>query len=309
MAIYEFTLYSLFQNRKIPEKGMMITLKKRIDFASMIGLVLAFGLIVYGIITNTDSKTGEVVVDPQMLKRFFDIPSIAIVLGGTIGCLLVMFPLSQFKKIPKHLRIIFLPTQYQPLVYIDRLVECAKKARLDGLLSLEEETSRMEDSFLKKSMQMVVDSVDPEKVKSQMEDWLDNIDERHYQERTLYDKGAALGPAFGMIGTLIGLVNMLQNLTDMDSIGPNMAVALITTFYGSILANIIFAPISNKLRVRHEEEYLCMRIICEGVQAIQAGENPNLIQNRLNQILPEYQLKKMDKKQGGKVAARVKKRA
>ena len=146
---------------------------------------------------------------------------------------------------------------------------------------------------------MVVDSVDQEKVKEQMDCWLANLDDRHSSDRAFYDKGAELGPAFGMIGTLIGLINMLQNMSDIDTLGPNMAVALVTTFYGSVLANALFLPISNKLRVRHEEEYLCMTIIAEGVQAIQAGENPKLVQERLVHMLPEYRQKKFIPSEGG----------
>ncbi|MEG2037668.1 MAG: MotA/TolQ/ExbB proton channel family protein, partial [Ruthenibacterium sp.] len=256
-------------------------MKRSLDIASIVGLLLAVGLIVFGIVTNTDAETREMSTNLENLKSFWDIASVSIVFGGTLGCLLLMFPLSQFAKIPKQLLIVFLPNQYVPIKYIEILVACAKKARVSGLLALEEDTTQMEDAFLKNSLQMVVDSVDPEKVKTQMESWLDDIDERHTQERSFYDKGAALGPAFGMIGTIIGLINMMKNLQDIESIGPNMAVALVTTFYGSLLANVIFTPISNKLRVRHDEEYLCMHIICEGVQAIQAGENPNLIQDRL----------------------------
>ena len=157
----------------------------------------------------------------------------------------------------------------------------------------------MTDAFMKNSFQMVVDSVDQEKVKEQMDCWLANLDDRHSSDRAFYDKGAELGPAFGMIGTLIGLINMLQNMSDIDTLGPNMAVALVTTFYGSVLANALFLPISNKLRVRHEEEYLCMTIIAEGVQAIQAGENPKLVQERLVHMLPEYKQKKFIPSEGG----------
>lgn len=267
-------------------------MKRTIDIASIVGLVLAIVLILFGVVTNTDAETREITFNPLNIFSFLDATSAAIVVGGTFGCLLIMFPIGQFAKIPKHLRIIFSPKKYIPTQYIQTLVECATKARINGLLALEEDAAQMQDAFMKNSLQMVVDSVDPEKVKTQMESWLDNIDERHAQELAFYDKGAALGPAFGMIGTLIGLVNMLKNLTDVASVGPNMAVALVTTFYGSILANVFFAPISNKLRVRHDEEYLCMRIICEGVQAIQAGENPKLIQDRLLHLLPEYQQKK-----------------
>lgn len=267
-------------------------MKRSIDIASIIGLIVAFGLMYVGIITNTDADTKAITFNLGNISSFFDVTSIAIVVGGCLATLLIMFPLEQVMKVPKHLAIIFMPKKYVPTKYIDILVECAKKARINGLLALEEDAAQMTDPFLKNSIQMVVDSVDPEKVKLQMEAWLDNIDERHVQERSFYDKGAALGPAFGMIGTLIGLINMLKNLTDVASVGPNMAVALVTTFYGSILANILFAPISNKLKSRHEEEYLCMRIICEGVEAIQAGENPKLIQDKLLHLLPEYKKKK-----------------
>ena len=154
----------------------------------------------------------------------------------------------------------------------------------------------MDDVFLKNSIQMIVDSVDPENVKVQMESWIDSVEERHLQECSFYEKGAALAPGFGMIGTLIGLINLMKKLDDIDSVGPNMAVALITTFYGSVMANVIFTPIANKLMVRHDEEYLCMRIISEGIQSIQAGENPNLIQERLLHMLPEYKQSKLRKK-------------
>ncbi|MEG0036151.1 MAG: MotA/TolQ/ExbB proton channel family protein, partial [Oscillospiraceae bacterium] len=206
--------------------------------------------------------------------------------------------------------------QFVPEDYIDIIVECAKKARINGLLALEEDTNTITDSFLKGSLQMIVDSIDPEKVKLQMEAQLDSVEERHTQERALYDKGAQLGPAFGMIGTLIGLINMLKNLTDIETVGPNMAVALVTTFYGSCLANIVFAPISSKLRVRHDEEFLCMLMVCEGVQAIQSGENPKLIEDKLLHLLPEYRQNKGKKgKKGGgddggdsKKAAKAKKK-
>lgn len=273
-------------------------MKRSIDIASIIGFVLTFALILLGICTNTDAETRQITYSIGNLETFFDVSSVLIVVGGVLGCLLIMFPIHQFKKVIKHLRIIFNPNEYDPWIYIDTLVESAKKARTSGLLALEENLEAMEHTFLKNSIQMVVDSVDPEKVKMQMESWMENIDERHFQERVFYDKGAALGPAFGMIGTLIGLINMLKNLTEIDTVGANMAVALITTFYGSLLANVIFMPISNKLRVRHEEEYLCMSLICEGVQAIQAGENPTLIQERLTRMLPEYQRKKAEKAQG-----------
>ncbi len=273
-------------------------MKRKIDIMSIIGLLLAFGLMVFGIMCSKKEDGGYEFITTT-LESFFDLPSIIIVVGGVIACLMFSFPLSQFAKIPKHLGIIFSPKVYNPEVYIAKIVECAKKARANGLLALEEDTNEMTDAFMKNSFQMVVDSVDQEKVKEQMDCWLANLDDRHSSDRSFYDKGAELGPAFGMIGTLIGLINMLQNMSDIETLGPNMAVALVTTFYGSILANALFLPISNKLRVRHEEEYLCMTIIAEGVQAIQAGENPKLVQERLVHMLPEYRQKKYIPNEGG----------
>ncbi len=271
--------------------------KKSIDIASIVGLILAFGLIVFGIVMGED-ENGNTAILMENMSRFVDVNSILIVIGGTIAALLVMFPLGQVLKMPKHLMIIIMPRQFAPEIYIEAIVEAAKKARLSGLLSLEDDIAQMENAFMKTSLQMVVDSVDPEDVKTQMESWLDGIEERHIQDSAFYDKGAALAPGFGMIGTLIGLVNLMQQLDDPSSVGPAMAVALITTFYGSVLANVVFLPIANKLRVRHDEEYLCMQIISVGVEAIQEGQNPNVIQERLLNMLPEYKRTKASKKAG-----------
>lgn len=285
-------------------------MKRKLDLMSIIGLVFGVGLIVFGIILVQEKSDAGVkfIISTVNLKSFFDLPSIAIVVGGVAAVLMISFPLEQFARIPKHMRIIFTPQQFVPEEYIAVLVECAKKARINGLLALEEDANSVEDAFLKNSLQMIVDSIDPEKVKIQMESWVNSVEERHIQERAFYDKGAAYGPAFGMIGTLIGLINMLKNLTDIETVGPNMAVALVTTFYGSCLANLFFAPISNKLRVRHDEEFLCMLIICEGVQAIQSGENPKLIEEKLIHLLPEYRQAgiSQDEEGGGKKGKKAK---
>lgn len=220
------------------------------------------------------------------LMNFIDAPSVMIVMGGVMATLMVSFPGKVFKKIPKHLKIILFPTKYNPESYIEQIVVFAKEARINGLLALEDKLHDTEDIFLKNSLMLVVDSVEPDKVRALLETELDYLDDRHAQDRAFYDKAASYAPAFGMIGTLIGLINLLKNLEDSASIAPNMAVALITTFYGTVLANFIFIPISNKLKVRHEEEYLCKMIISEGVQAIQAGDNPTFIAEKLTQLLP-----------------------
>ena len=141
-------------------------------------------------------------------------------------------------------------------------------------------------------MMLVVDAVDPDKVKTLLTTELEYLDERHAQDRAFYDKASAYAPAFGMIGTLMGLINLLKQLDDPGAVAPAMALALVTTFYGTILSNMIFTPISNKLQKRHEEEYLCKMIIAEGVQSIQAGDNPKFIEEKLRQLIPGFLLKK-----------------
>ncbi|MEG2770023.1 MAG: MotA/TolQ/ExbB proton channel family protein, partial [Oscillospiraceae bacterium] len=163
------------------------------------------------------------------------------------------------------------------------------------------------DEFTRNSLMLVVDSVDPEKVKMLLESELDYLDERHAQAREFYDKGAAFGPAMGMLGTLIGLINLLKQMDDPSALGPAMAVALITTFYGSLLANLVFSPISAKLKARHDEEYLCKMIISEGVQSIQAGENPRFIEEKLTQFLSHASAKGGKGKKGDDGASKEKK--
>ena len=263
------------------------------DLMSIIGWLLGIGTLVFGIIY--DQEKGIVW---DAFRNFVDVPSIAVVLGGVIAGLMVSFPVKCFTKIGKHLKIMFLPTKYNPMDYITQIVDLATEARINGLLSLEGKLADTKDPFLKSSMMLVVDAVEPDKVKQLLETELEYLDERHAQDRAFYEKAAAYGPAFGMIGTLMGLVNLLKNLSDPDAIAPAMALALVTTFYGSILANLIFTPIANKLKVRHEEEYLCKMIIAEGVQSIQAGDNPRFIEEKLTQLIPGALAKKG--KKGGK---------
>lgn len=260
------------------------------DFLSFLGLIVGFGCIIISILMG-ETPDGAFELVPAQLQGFFDLPSIMIVFGGTIAALMVSFPLKAFAKIPKHLKIIFFPKKYNPQQYIEQIVYLAKEARINGLLALEDKLSETKDKFLKNSILLVVDSIEPEKVRSLLNRELEYLEERHVQDTAFYYKGSEYAPAFGMIGTLIGLINLLANLEDTATLTKNMAVALVTTFYGVILANLIFKPIANKLKARHEEEYLCKMIISEGVQAIQDGDNPNFIQEKLTRLLPAYSLK------------------
>lgn len=253
------------------------------DFTGIIGLIAGLVLIYYGITNFTGIDA---------IKAFIDYQSMAITFGGTIASTLIAFPISYFKKIPSQLKVAVQKNRYDPTKYIALMVEFAQDARRKGLLSLEEKANGLDDSFLKKSLLLIVDAIDPGKVKEILNNELDSLEERHSQGWSFYEKAATFAPAFGMIGTLIGLINMLGNL-DMDSasgastLGHGMSVALVTTFYGSLAANLVLVPIGHKLHMRHNEEMLCKEIIVEGVIAIQAGENPKHIEERLNAFLNE----------------------
>ena len=256
------------------------------DLSSIIGWVAGIGLILFSMVLNKNADTGSYQITMSALKSFFDLPSIAIVLGGTGCALLVSYPLSMFKNVPKHLAMMFKDKTPKPADSIEQIVDFAKEARINGVLALEEKVKAITDPFMKNALMMVCDSVDPEKVKEMMESELDYLEERHSQGQAFYLKGSDYAPSFGMIGTLIGLINLLGNLSDSDALAGNMAVALITTLYGSFLSSFVFKPIANKLKVRHEAEMLNKTIISVGVQGIVAGDNPNLIQEKLEKLLP-----------------------
>lgn len=271
------------------------------DIIVIVGLVMALVLMVFGL--TFSMTTG---INFANLINFIDYPSVAITIGGTFAVLMISFPVESFIKIPKHLKIVFMPEKYDPMSYITSLTEFAKEARIKGLLSIESKLASVKDDFLKRSLMLVVDSIDAEKVHQILDDELNYIEERHVSDIEFYQKGGAYAPAFGMIGTLIGLVNMLQQMSDPDSIGPAMAVALLTTLYGSMLANIFFIPIANKLKIRHDEEMVCKLIVADGVRAIQAGENPRFIEEKLL-LLVESKKRSVDAKDGKKKAVQTKK--
>ncbi|WP_303866934.1 motility protein A [Acetobacterium wieringae] len=229
------------------------------------------------------------------IMNFIDPQSMFITIGGTFFVLIASFPFKSFKHIPKHLKMIFFKSKQDPLEYVDTLTELSKEARRKGLLALEAKAADIQDEFLKESVLRIVDAIEPDKLRSWFDQKIDYISERNDLERKIYDMGAALGPAFGMIGTLIGLVNMLKNMSfegGASTLGSDMSVALITTFYGSVLANCVFMPISNKLEIAQERDLLIKELIIEGVVAIKEGENPKYIRDKLMNFLTEDEIRK-----------------
>ncbi len=255
------------------------------NLSLIIGWVLSFGLVVFGIVFK--AETGEFVFKSFM--NFFDVPSLAITIGGTIGCLVASFPLSYLAGTGKRLKLAFMPPKYNPTKYISDIVEYAQIARTRGLLALEESANQCSDAFMKSSLMMIVDANDPEKVRGMLDDTIMFMCERHESGRAFFEKGVGIFPAFGMLGTLVGLINMLAevDLDDPSGLTSGMATALITTFYGSLFANVVFAPLGMALKNLHEDELLCMQIIEEGVLAIAGGSNPRYIQEKLEFMLPK----------------------
>lgn len=248
------------------------------DVATIIGIVLGIGLILWAILTKTS------------LAVFIDPASMAIVAGGAVAAVLISFPLGQVLKIVGVLKKAFFSKAPNPVEYVTTLVRLAEIARRDGILSLESQLSEgNHDEFLTRGLRMAIDGQDPSVIEAALEREVEALMERHANGKALFDQLAKYAPAFGMIGTLIGLVIMLQNMSDPDQLGPAMAVALITTFYGSFIANVFAMPIADKLGLRSMEEVATKMLIIRGVMSIQAGDNPRIVQQKLMAFLDAKQ--------------------
>lgn len=260
------------------------------DITTPLGWIIADALIVISIGVSN-------------MGNFIDIPSVEIVVGGTIAAMIACYPIRMLKDIPKHISVCLRGNAYDVPKVVDQIVDLATIARAQGLLALEEKANEIEDPFFKQSVLMIVDANDPDRVRYLLERQVDDMASRHGEVQGMYLKGSALAPAFGMIGTLVGLINMLKSM-DMSGggasdLGQNMGVALITTFYGSFLSNVLFHPIAQKLSVRENEEELYCYTIIEGVIAIQAGENPKYIREHLLSSLKQKDSTKLIEQGGG----------
>lgn len=257
------------------------------DIMTIAGILGGFVLIIVAIVLDTSSG---IAFQFARLKSFVDIPSLFIVLGGVIATILASYPMNKLKQIPKHMKILISGNKYEPMQYINTLVEFSQIARKNGLLALEEKANQQTDPFFKQSIMLIVDATDSEKVKAMLENDLEKLAERHEDGVGMYEKASSMAPAYGMIGTLVGLINMLQNMdpeNGSSTIGKDMGTALITTLYGCIFANLFFNSVANKLRVRSDEEYLCKQIIIEGVLSIQSGETPKFMEEKLISFLAQ----------------------
>ena len=244
------------------------------DLASIGGWVLGMGLILWGIIFGGNALT-----------LYWDAPSLIIVFGGSFAGMLAMSPISRITSIGKVMGVFMNMQVFNKEEIITQLVAFSESARKEGLLSLDDALNDVEDDFLRGGMRLVVDGSDPDVIKSVLYSDLDKIEGRHQKGIDFFGNWGAIAPAFGMIGTLIGLIGMMANLEDISSVGKNMGVALITTFYGSIFANLFFIPIQRKLEGKHLDEMLVKEIMVEGILSIQAGDNPRILEQKLYTFL------------------------
>ena len=262
------------------------------DLASIIGLIMAMVLMVMGIVTGDAGFSAA--------KGFLDYKSALITFGGAFSAVLMgSQSISKFMNGLKSFKLIMKPMESNEEETIRSIIELSNIARKEGLLSLEDSANQMDNEFLKKGVLLIVDGTDPELVRSILETELYCVEQRHKEVIGFWETLGAMGPAWGMIGTLIGLINMLADLSDVSSVGPAMAVALITTFYGSVLANWICAPVATKLKANSGSEISMKEVMVEGLLSIQAGENPRVIEEKLKSFLSPERRDAMSSNEGG----------
>jgi chemotaxis protein MotA len=244
------------------------------DLGTIFGITFGLFAIALAIVIGNSGDVGAI-------GNYVDGPSVFIVIGGTMAAMFISHPAGDLKRLMSVTMQTLKTRNVNTYELIERVVQYSDLARRNGLLSIEHAMEPTDDPFLRRGLRYAVDGMDRDQIKESMEAELESIMTRHEGGKKFFDNIKDFGPAFGMLGTLIGLVGMLKNLSDPKAIGPNMAVALLTTMYGTLLANFVGGPISNKLAIRNAEERINKEIIIQGVLGIQAGENPRALKSRL----------------------------
>ena len=267
------------------------------DILTPIGITLGFIMIMMAILTS-GGKEGS--------TSFLDVSSIFIVIGGLIASMLINFKMEEIKLTHKILKETFHKNPQQLSELIGLFIRLSDRARREGILALENELEDVDNRFIRKGMLLVIDGIEPEVIQDIMDAEITAMEERHYKGRTLLEKAGEYAPAWGMIGTLVGLVLMLNSLEDPATLGPSMAVALLTTLYGTVLANLVFIPMASKLESKTEDEIFMKQIILEGIIGVQSGQNPRILEEKLSAFLPrETKAKKTGQPEAGFVEDRI----
>ncbi|MED4080007.1 flagellar motor protein MotP [Halalkalibacterium halodurans] len=250
---------------------------KKFDILTPVGLFLGITVLLLAVFSNSG---------PSGIVFFIQISSVLIVIGGIVSALVITFSFTELKQVPRVLMEAFRTQDHDLGKLVQTFVNLSGKARREGLLALEAGLDEeVEDPFIRKGILLAVDGIEPDVIKDIIMAEVTAMEERHTKSRALIDKAAEYAPAWGMIGTLIGLVLMLQNLNDPSTLGPNMAVALLTTLYGTVLANLVFLPMSTKLMNKTDSEVFVKQIIIEGVIGVQSGQNPKILEEKLSAFI------------------------
>ncbi len=240
---------------------------------------------IIGIIMGTVLVIGSILIGGGGLGPFINVPSMMITIGGSIAAILINFPLSNVISVFSVTRKCFLTALPSTTQTIERFRELSTLARRDGLLALEGELDVIDDEFFKRGLEMVIGGASAEDVETVLSTEVNYIEQRHQTGKKLLDSTAAAAPAFGMIGTLIGLVQMLRTLDDPSQIGVGMATALLTTLYGALIANLFCIPLAGKLETRSQEEVLLRELMIMGLKALVEGHAPRVLEERLQAFL------------------------
>lgn len=247
---------------------------RRIDYMTVAGIVAGIGLMAGSLLMGGNPKL------------FWNVPSLMVTVGGSFAAVLINFSFQDVKNVFGTVKQAFTTDLMDPEELIELFGELARKARREGLLALEDDADRLDDPFFKKGIQMMVDAMEPETIRQILETDMAYMARRHEIGQSIFKAWGNLAPAFGMIGTLMGLVQMLAKLDSPEALGPSMALALITTFYGAIMAYMIFIPLAGKLGLRSEQEMMLHQMMLEGIITIQSGVNPRILEERLRSFLP-----------------------
>jgi chemotaxis protein MotA len=239
------------------------------DIATIIGIIFGFVIV------------GSAIAMGGGAAGFVNIPSVFVTVGGTVAATLIAFSLREVKSVIAVTRKAFAHKADSIPDIIKDMLRFALKARREGILALESEIETVKDPFIQKSLQLAIDGTSPEIMEEVLRTEVQRIESRHELGQRLFKAMGTYAPAFGMIGTLVGLVQMLQNMSDPATIGPGMAVALLTTFYGALMANLLFLPMAAKLKMRSEQEVLVKEVVIGGILSIQSGDNPRIVEQKL----------------------------
>lgn len=258
---------------------------KKLDVLTPAGLILGILVFVFGVISGSGLDG---------FLRFFSLSSLIIVLGGVTAALFISFPLKEIKNVFSVVKQAFSSTDTDLNELTKLFVHFSDRARREGLLALEAEVEEVEDPFIKKGILLAVDGIDSDVIVDIMMAEISALEERHRKGRSILEKAGEYAPAWGMLGTLIGLILMLNDLNDPGQLGPSMAIALITTLYGSLLANLVFNPLAAKLERKTAKEVFVKQFIVEGVIGVQSGQNPKLLEEKLGAFLSKNEFNDFD---------------